>query len=44
MIFFFYSDIAAWPVLVPDDLRVNWIKRRYKPIQVKGEPFYTTVQ
>lgn len=34
-----YSDIAAWPVLVPDDLRINLVKRGSEPLLTKDEPF-----
>ncbi|CAH2284975.1 Hypothetical predicted protein [Pelobates cultripes] len=34
-----YSDVAAWPVPVPDDLRVDLIKRGSEPFQNRDGPF-----
>nr|XP_033788702.1 zinc finger MYM-type protein 1-like [Geotrypetes seraphini] len=34
-----YCDIAAWPVPVPDDLRVNLVKKGSEPFQNKNGPF-----
>ncbi|CAH2283856.1 Hypothetical predicted protein [Pelobates cultripes] len=34
-----YSDVAAWPVPVPDVLRVDLIKRGSEPFQNRDGPF-----
>ncbi|XP_077341212.1 zinc finger MYM-type protein 1-like [Lithobates pipiens] len=34
-----YSDVAAWPVPVPDELRVDLIKRGSEPFQNRDGPF-----
>ncbi|XP_030066678.1 zinc finger MYM-type protein 1-like [Microcaecilia unicolor] len=34
-----YADIASWPIPVPDDLRVNLVKRGSEPLQNKDGPF-----
>ncbi|CAN7949841.1 unnamed protein product [Ixodes pacificus] len=34
-----YSDIGAWPVIVPDDIKVSLVRRGSEPIRNKDGPF-----